>query len=263
VCESLIKSSNLWFGGLALAIDGRRVGRPGVTAERTGTWLARAAEHYFPIAEPGASPQRQAAINRDLDMMRGLAPGALRLIAEPVELAVEDRRNGRRIDLVTNSYGQGVRASPLAMATIYGAVGARRVLRPRLVHPVSDVAEHKPAGEGAPLFPGFSEAEAKPWAEMVEAGLFGVANSPYGTASGIMASVPPELRQRIYGKTGTADTVTGMNSAWFAGYINGVAGRRRVAFACWVSHTRDTGGRACGALIARLAPRLDTAGRRS
>jgi cell division protein FtsI/penicillin-binding protein 2 len=263
VCESLIKSSNLWFGGLALAVDGRRVGRPGATPERTGTWLARATEHYFPIVEAGASPRRQAEINRDLDLMRGLAPGALRLVAEPVELAVEDRRNGRRIDLVTNSYGQGVRASPLAMAAIYGSVGARKVIRPRLVHPVGDVAEHKPAGEGRPLFPGFSEAEARPWAEMVEAGLFGVANSPFGTATRIMGPVPAELRQRIYGKTGTADTVTGMNSAWFAGYINDVAGRRRIAFACWVSHTRDTGGAACGSLIAKVAPQLAAVARRS
>jgi cell division protein FtsI/penicillin-binding protein 2 len=263
VCEALIKSSNLWFGGVALGIDSRRVGRPGTQAERTGTWLARATEHYFPIAEPGASPARQAQINRNLDLARGLAPGALRLIAEPVELAVEDRRNARRIDLVTNSYGQGVRASPLAMATIYGSVGARRIIRPRLIYPPADVAEYKPAGEGAPLFPGLSPAQSQPWIEMVDAGLYGVANSPFGTAAGVMAAVPPELKQRIYGKTGTADTVTGMNSAWFAGWINDVAGRRRIAFACWVSHTRDTGGRACGALIARLAPRLAAVSRRS
>jgi cell division protein FtsI/penicillin-binding protein 2 len=256
VCEALIKSSNLWFGGLALGFDGPRVIRQATEIGRTGTWLARATEHYFPIAVPGATGAQLAAAARELDMMRGLAPGAIRLVAEPVELAVEDKRNGRRIDLVTNSYGQGVRASPLAMATIYGSVGAGRIIRPRLVHPVSDAAEAKPATEGAPLFPGLPAGQAPVWTEMLRAGLHGVANSPYGTAAGIMGSVAPELRTRVYGKTGTADTVTGMNSAWFAGWIEDIAGRRRVAFACWVSHTRDTGGRACGALIARLTPRL-------
>jgi cell division protein FtsI/penicillin-binding protein 2 len=256
VCEALIKSSNLWFGGLALAIDSQRVARQTTEAERTGTVLARAAEHYFPIIIPGATAQQTSAMTRELDMMRGVAPGAIRLVAEPVELAVEDRRNARRIDLVTNSYGQGVRASPLAMATIYGSIGAGKILRPRLIYPVSDVPEAKPPTEGASLFPGMPESEAKGWSDMLRAGLHGVSNSPYGTAAGIMASVPPELRQRIYGKTGTADTVTGMNSAWFAGWIEDVAGRRRIAFACWVSHTRDTGGRACGALIAKTAPKL-------
>lgn len=263
VCEALIKSSNLWFGGLAQTFDRARVGRPGQRAERTGTWLARAAEHYFPITLPGADPARLASLARDLDLTRGLAPSAIRLQAEPVELAVEDRRNARRIDLVTNSYGQGVRASPLAMASIYGSIGAGRVIRPRLLHPVADVAEHKPANEGAPLFPGLADGQAQIWTEALRAGLHGVSNSPYGTAAGIMASVPAELRQRVYGKTGTADTVSGMNSAWFAGWIDDVAGRRRVAFACWVSHTRDTGGRACGALIAKLAPKLAAVDRRS
>lgn len=263
VCEALIKSSNLWFGGLAQIIDRQRVGRPATQPGRTGTWLGRAAEHYFPIAIAGAEPRQLAEINRDLDLARGLLPGALRLVAEPVELAVEDRRNARRIDLVTNSYGQGVRASPLAMASIYGSIGAGRIIRPRLLYPVSDVPETRPSREGAPLFPGMPAAQAESWREALRAGLHGVPNSPYGTAAGIMASVPAELKQRIYGKTGTADTVTGMNSAWFAGWIDDVAGRRRVAFACWVSHTRDTGGRACGALIARLAPRLAAVDRKS
>jgi cell division protein FtsI/penicillin-binding protein 2 len=256
VCEALIKSSNLWFGGLALALDSRRIGRPGTQPERTGTWLAQATRHFFPIVEAGAGPDRVAAITRELDMLRGMVPGATRLVAEPLELAVEDRRNAGRIALVTNAYGQGVRASPLAMATIYGSVGAGRILRPRLLYPVLDAAEFRPAHEGLPLFPGLTPQQAAEWRQRLEAGLLGVSNSSYGTAARVMASVPAELRQRIHGKTGTADTVPGMNSAWFAGWIDNIAGRRRVAFACWISHTRDTGGAACGSLIARLVPKL-------
>ncbi len=47
-----------------------------------------------------------------------------------------------------------------------------------------------------------------------------------------------------------------MNSAWFAGWINDAAGRRRIAFACWVSHTQQSGGKACGALMAPLLAKL-------
>jgi cell division protein FtsI/penicillin-binding protein 2 len=138
------------------------------------------------------------------------------------------------------------------MAAIYGSVGARKVIRPRLLKPVSDVKETPEDGEGAPVIPGMDPRAAEPFLDGVQRGLFGVVNSPGGTAAGVMASLPPEVRRRIFGKTGTADTVEGMNSAWFAGWMNDVAGRKRVAFTCLVSHTRETGGRACGRLMAGL-----------
>jgi cell division protein FtsI/penicillin-binding protein 2 len=259
VCEALIKSSNLWFAGLALGIDGSKTMArpPSQPSGRTGTFLAAATERLFPISLPPGAPVPPAVDRRGVDMTRGIVPGALRLYAEPVDLAVEDKRSSRRIDLATNSYGQGVRATPLAMATIYGAVGARKVISPRILKPVKDVPETIPRFEGERIIPGMTTAqEDKIYLDAVEAGLFGVINSPYGTAAGVFGSVPPEIRRRIYAKTGTADTAPGYNSAWLAGYINDAAGRRRIAFSCWVTHTQLTGGRACGMLMAPLLTKI-------
>ncbi|MEN5082982.1 penicillin-binding transpeptidase domain-containing protein [Bosea sp. TWI1241] len=256
-CEALIKSSNLWFAGVALVMDGRKVGgRPTTVAERTGTTLARLTEHLYPITQPGK------AVQPGIDLTRGIVPGAQRLTGEALDLAVEDKRNARRIDLVTNSYGQGVRATPVAMASIYGSLGARKVIRPRVLKPVDDVAEAPQTGEGEPVIPGMDPRQAEVYLDAAQRGLFGVVNSPGGTAAGVMASLPPEVRRRIFGKTGTADTTDGMNSAWFAGWMNDVAGRKRVAFTCLVSHTRETGGRACGRLMAGLLGKVAALGDR-
>ena len=254
-CEALIKSSNLWFAGVALTMDGSKVGgRPSTVPSRTGTVLARMTEHLYPITQPGQLAQP------GVDLTRGIVPGAQRLTGEALDLAVEDKRNARRIDLVTNSYGQGVRATPIAMASIYGSLGARKVIRPRVLKPVSDVAETPQPNEGQPVIPGMDPRQAEPFLDGAQRGLFGVVNAPGGTAAGVMASLPPEIRRRIYGKTGTADTTDGMNSAWFAGWMNDVAGRKRVAFTCLVSHTRETGGRACGRLMAGLLGKVAALG---
>jgi cell division protein FtsI/penicillin-binding protein 2 len=259
VCEALIKSSNLWFAGLALGIDGPKTSArpPAQPSGRTGTLLAAATERLFPISQPPGTPPIPGVDRRGVDLTRGIVPGALRLYAEPVDLAVEDKRSSRRIDLATNSYGQGVRATPLAMATIYGAVGARKVISPRILRPVKDVPETIPRFEGERIIPGLTTAqEDKVYLDAVEAGLAGVINSPYGTAAGVFGVVPPDIRRRIYAKTGTADTAPGYNSAWLAGYINDAAGRRRIAFSCWVTHTQLTGGKACGQLMAPLLTKI-------
>ncbi len=168
VCEALIKSSNLWFAGLALGLDGGKTTArpPERPSGRTGTFLAAAAERLFPISQPPGSTPPEGHNPRGIDMTRGIVPGALRLYAEPIDLAVEDKRNARRIDLATNSYGQGVRATPLAMATIYGSVGARRVIAPRILRPVSDVAETKTRFEGERIIPAWTRARTGagcPW----------------------------------------------------------------------------------------------------
>jgi hypothetical protein len=106
VCEALIKSSNLWFAGLALGIDGpKTMARPPAQPSgRTGTLLAAQTERLFPISQPPGTPPIPGLDRRGVDLTRGIVPGALRLYAEPVDLAVEDKRSSRRIDLATNSF---------------------------------------------------------------------------------------------------------------------------------------------------------------
>jgi cell division protein FtsI/penicillin-binding protein 2 len=72
--------------------------------------------------------------------------------------------------------------------------------------------------------------------------------------------------RRVFGKTGTADTLPGMNTALFAGWIEpdrdpkkkGIA-RRRLAFACSVSHVArgQFGAGVCGLLTAEILQALD------
>jgi cell division protein FtsI/penicillin-binding protein 2 len=122
---------------------------------------------------------------------------------------------------------------------------------------VKDVSETVPRFEGERIIPGLTTAQDdKPYLDAVDAGLLGVINSPFGTAAGVFGAVPPEIKRRIYSKTGTADTAPGYNSAWLAGWINDAAGRRRIAFACWVTHTQLTGGRACGQMMAPLLQKV-------
>ena len=87
-----------------------------------------------------------------------------------------------------------------------------------------------------------------------------------GTAAEAFRSSP--LRNRVYAKTGTAQTgddATTTNTVWLVGWVDGlgtgVLSNRRVAFACVVSHivrsdTSAGGARICAPIIERVLRRI-------
>lgn len=259
VCEATIRSSNLYFAGLGRYLDERSILRDG-GRERTDVIedlaIARGARALFPVRTPGKpSP--------GIDMTRGLLPGAFRLTVEPIVLSVMFPDGGRRISLATNSYGQGVTATPIAVTSIYASLATGKTVHPRLVQTGAAGATDTP-NEGQPIIDQTSAVQKQLFAA-VTAGLHGVVMTPRGTANRYFADAP--YRARIYGKTGTATTTETRGerqySAWFAGWIEpgpqGAKGMgRRVAFACWVTHTRDFGGTACAPIIKKLLSATET-----
>jgi cell division protein FtsI/penicillin-binding protein 2 len=76
------------------------------------------------------------------------------------------------------------------------------------------------------------------------------------------------LRPALYAKTGTADLSRegDINNAWLAGWVEpgGIPGeKRRLAFACLISHSREVGGRECGAVVAGFLAALAETGKRA
>lgn len=259
VCEATIRSSNLYFAGLGRYLDERAILRDG-GRERTDVIedlaIARGARALFPVRTPGK-------FSPGIDMTRGLLPGAFRLNVEPIVLSVMFPDGGRRISLATNSYGQGVTATPIAVTSIYASLATRKTVHPRLVQTGAAGATNT-ANEGEPIIDPGSPIQKQLFAA-VTAGLHGVVMTNRGTANRYFADAP--YRERVYGKTGTATTTETRGerqySAWFAGWINpgpkgGKGMGRRVAFACWVTHTRDFGGTACAPVIKKLLSATET-----
>jgi cell division protein FtsI/penicillin-binding protein 2 len=251
LCEALIKSSNLYFSGMALQLDSPKLMDGTREHLRTARELelAKAARQLFWVAEPDAERPET------FDLLRGKA-AAGRLRAAPILLPAMQGRDGsgdprqRRLDLALNGYGQGVEASALAVASIYSSVALSRVVRPRLV-PIDASAGPASDGEGQPLMT-MPAAGSPPYASVLRAGLFGVSNVTGGTALRSFRGAK-QLASRIFAKTGTANTVGDFHSAWLAGWVEPATPQgRRFAFACWITHTTEYGADACAPVIKKL-----------
>lgn len=268
VCEAMLKSSNLWFAGTALLLDRAKLMRGGVEHGEIADnlMLANAARRLFWVADPKEEEERKkkGQPRQSFDLMGGTVAGATRLRAAPIRLPVMEPKipasamtpeqpRARRLDLALNGYGQGVDASTLAMASVYASVAAGRTIRPRLVQAdMKDLV--RAAGDGEPLFSptAANRALLSAYVDNVHRGLSGVVNARGGTAYAYFQSVRP-LASRVYAKTGTAITIGDFYSAWLAGWVLPQTQEgRTLAFACWLTHTRQYGGSACGPVIKRL-----------
>jgi len=118
-------------------------------------------------------------------------------------------------DSVNMAIGQGyLQVTPLQMAMMYAAIGNGGTLyRPQMIQSIAapgrePVYEFKPEAVGQlPLNP--------EQLDVIREGLWGVVNSPKGTARYRFLG----LQIPVFGKTGTAETVTGGRPhAWFVGY---------------------------------------------
>ncbi|MEZ5870470.1 MAG: penicillin-binding transpeptidase domain-containing protein [Nitratireductor sp.] len=246
VCEALIVSSNPWFAGLNLTVDGAVANRKdaGTTSN-----LAKVVGSMFPVLTP--ADKGQAGCNQCLDLTWGAIPSA-RTQLEAIDIPMVSNPIAGRIDIALNSFGQGVRAAPMAMTSLYASIASGHVVIPRIVR-----GGDKPGFEniGKPV-PSEDTEFSRAGIEALKAGLKGVVESEGGTARRV------DFRQhkgRIFAKTGTADTGDGVatrrglpNSVSFTGWVEpGANIKQRLAFTCWMTHLPkgEFGGSVCAPLV--------------
>ncbi len=274
LCEALIKSSNLFFGGLSLRLDGPKIFTAGAGEHSPvpdTLALARMANRLVPP---------QSSINEYNDLMRGALPRrASLLFYDPRPVTIENARPDpvsptapkpdRRVMAATTGYGQNVYSAPLVMASIYASIAANRIVRPRLV-PKENLPENRARDplEGAPLLQNGTPEQRASYLAMLRAGLRGVVAARGGSATSFFKNAQSLTQNgdeaRLFGKTGTATITKRHNTVWFSGWIEGNPGSgitKRLAFVCQAiqqpSGQKMTGGRVCAPLIRDILLRLD------
>jgi cell division protein FtsI/penicillin-binding protein 2 len=241
LCEALITSSNLFFGGLALKIDGEAVVRktPGGDDQERDEELPdlamrQMASRVFPFPGPRVQRHSLPGDKQDCgdkpgrgersgyDLLRGQLCGEVpRLVANPIEVRAARASDGmaRRIAVGLSGYGQAVTATPLAMATAYAGIATQSVVRPRLVpldsgHPerVIDLDENTPLLD----VPRDADSLYRQLYDQLKRGLAGVAAARavkgndidnIGTAAAVFKDSPllrPFASEVLFAKTGTA-----------------------------------------------------------
>jgi cell division protein FtsI/penicillin-binding protein 2 len=146
-----------------------------------------------------------------------------------------------------NGIGQSVSVSPLHMAKVAASVATGQRIQPYLIDRWNGAALKPPPAPEHGLDPE-QLGRVRPGMKAVP---------EVGTAAGAFAQ-SPELRCRVYGKTGTAeiDKSKSYNSGWFIGWLEpAAAGERRLAFACMMTHAFGplrTGGGACAPVVNRM-----------
>lgn len=263
LCEALKESSNLFFAGLALALDGDKLLTPGTRREHTreadDLLLARMAARLF----PARSTKEGRSQRNVLDLLDVDYPSSGRARSSPLVVDASltaPAGEPRRLRLARGGIGLSVSASPLAIATVAASIATGRIVRP---HAVPRAVRGEPADplEGTPVLeaPAGREALRDDLLEEIRRGMAAVVKT--GTAASAMRSLPPELKAALRAKTGTAPLVDGDKptppegryAAWVAGYVEPPAGKsgitRRIAFACRIANSEAGGGKACGPVI--------------
>jgi penicillin-binding protein 2 len=122
-------------------------------------------------------------------------------------------------DNVSLAVGQGdLQATPLQLAEAYTTIiNGGKVVRPHLGLQVEDgqgrlMEEIRtPIRRRVQFDPGYQEA--------IMAGLHGAATAAGGTSADVFANWRPDLRAKLYGKTGTAERQPNPDQSWYACYV--------------------------------------------
>lgn len=263
LCEALKESSNLFFAGLALALDEDKLVIPGTRREHSrevdDLILARMAARLFP-ARSTEEGRRQRNV---LDLLDVDYPASGRARSSPLVVDAALRAPAgepRRLRLARSGVGLSVSASPLAMATVAASIATGKVVRPHAV-PFAVRGNTADPLEGTPVLeaPAGREALRDSLLQEIRGGMAAVVKT--GTAASVMRSLPTELKAALRAKTGTAPLVDGGQptpaegryAAWVVGYVEPPDGKsgitRRIAFACRIANSEFGGGRACGPVI--------------
>lgn len=159
---------------------------------------------------------RQGRVSAIADMARGFGLGALTGIGEVEELPGQINNPPEEISAVNQAIGQGdVQVTPLQVATFMAALGNGGTLyRPQLVEKIigpdgTETTIFKPEARGTlPVKPETLDA--------LREAMLAVVRDPRGTAVHRFRNISIP----IFGKTGTAESGSGLPHAWFAGYTD-------------------------------------------
>ncbi|WP_461427212.1 penicillin-binding transpeptidase domain-containing protein [Gymnodinialimonas sp.] len=260
VCEAMTRSSNLYFGGLALYMDSSSLLLPGSQVEHRET------------ADSLAMVQMAARLfGRDIDtgaalsVFDALSPhysAVARLRPSPLTLAVRDvpaDLNPRRLDLALSGIGQAVSATPLAMASISASVAEGRVIEPRIVPLELRIRLGAATPAVVPLLPGQGGGGFAD--EILNHLREGMANAVReGTAIAAQGGLNEGL---AHFKTGTAQIVIDRErtqAAWTVGYVEAPGGNsnitQRISIACRVAPTNQDSG-LCARIVGDLVSDLN------
>ncbi|MGE0083471.1 MAG: penicillin-binding transpeptidase domain-containing protein [Desulfococcaceae bacterium] len=152
--------------------------------------------------------------------------------------------------LAQNSIGQGVTATPLQMARVAASICNGHLINPFLIQWDKKKKSHSPKLKGGSL-------------SLLYEGMNAVPKSG-GTAGDAFAKFP-EIRDRVFGKTGTANIGKQREyfTAWFTGWHKKAEEKPEIpdlAFACMISHAHgtksDTGGSVAAPVIADMLDRI-------
>jgi hypothetical protein len=254
LCEAVMVSSNLFFGGLSqqLAAFAPTVGGNGLLVTQIAQRLT--------FGNPGAAQAPTAPfdlVRTDGVLARKLRADRIRFDLDSAAMAAKNLPK-----LIRTGYGDGAGATPLAIATVYAAVGSGKLVRPTLSPIPRD-------STGCPLVRADDECgdllpdrdAAAPFIAILRAGLHAVplkggTTSAFAGADTAALVNMPRGEPRLFIKTGTATVSTkpAFFTLWTAGWIEGVDGpgiSRRLAFACMVTKGRasDTGGGTCAPIV--------------
>ncbi len=164
--------------------------------------------------------------------------------------AVNDRHNIRQM-----SIGLRTHLTPLNLATLSAAIATDRLIQPTLLKQLNGTAA-TPATTGALGIR----------SDRIRAGMQQVVTR--GTAGQAFKGHEfDQLRPHLHAKTGTAplqlkgvnDKEHKLNNAWLTGWLEAgaIPGiNKRIAFTCMVTHSRHTGGKTCGTIVADLLRKM-------
>ncbi|MEM9852503.1 MAG: penicillin-binding transpeptidase domain-containing protein, partial [Pseudomonadota bacterium] len=259
LCEALARSSNMWFAKLALAentvpLDAlyEVAGAPPVFTGAGQTLRALGLNASVPLVRLPAAIDAEDTFAPRVEPPRlpsapGLAAGQLR--PDPLGL--------HELNVGINAYGQNAFVTPLTLATVAGAIGLGHTVSPFIASTKDAVAPRR-----VQLLPPDSRSQGL--MDEIRQGMAAVM-APGGTGHirfGVAGPGAVALRPLVRGKTGTA-TIGKIGGAdvythWFVGYLESEAGTPQYAFACAVSHLRESG--ACATVVGEWLQRLRAKG---
>lgn len=259
--QAVRDSLNVWFVRLAMLVDGQAAR---TFDRRMETLQPGMAPPPFPELQIVRTARRLGFGDTPMDLSAG-AP-------ENVRLARTEGRRGREGDVLSggagrldamnpkargiawivgqNAIGQAATASPLQMARITAAVRTGELVHPHLISRWGEdvVRPPEPADLGID----------RHFLGLLQQGMAAVPQ-PGGTAARAFRDHP--LRDHVGAKTGTANvavrsggrTVTQKRffTSWLAGWA-APPGERPLAFACMITHARQTGGREAAPVVAEV-----------